>query len=333
MAIMITGGTGFLGAYLAQYLIKEQAQRNIVLFDRSPNFHRIAGIREHVTVVQGDVLEPLEVLGAMQKYGVDRIVHLAFIAGSEEPGRALPYLRFQCMATATVFDAARLHGIRRVVNASSHAVYGPRTDSVPVDEDMPLNPNGRLYGVCKIWTEQVAENYNERYDMEILSLRLNSAYGIGRVNRGTAWAGGLLSSNRNQLNYRANAELAALGHSVVMPPSSQMDDFLHASDTAQACWLALMVEKPRHHVFNVGNEHRPVGDYTNILRDLLPEAQISIAEEGRQFILLDTSRIREELGFRPRFTLEEGLAAYVAQVKRDAGAAPPVDAAKSPVRS
>lgn len=299
--------------------MEEQGQRNIVLFDRTPNFDRIAHIQDHIIVVQGDVLEPLEVLGAIQKYNVDRIVHLAFIAGSEEPGRALPYLRFQCMATATVYDATRLHGIRRVVNASSHAVYGRHTDNIAVHEDAPLNPNGRLYGACKIWTEQVAENYNERYGMEIVSLRLNSAYGIGRVNRGTAWAGGLLSANRNQLNYRANAELAALGHPVVMPPSRHMDDFLHASDTAQACWLALMAEKPRHSVYNVGNEHRAIGDYTDILRNLLSEADIQIADEGRQFILLDTRRIREELGYRPRFTLEEGLAAYIAQVKRDAG--------------
>lgn len=314
MSIMITGGTGFLGAYLARYLVEEQGQRNIVLFDRSPNWDRVEAIRDHVTVVQGDVLEPLEVLGAMQKYGVDRVVHLAFIAGSEEPGRALPYLRFQCMATATVYDCARLHGIKRVVNASSHAVYGRRTDNRPVTEDEPLNPNGKLYGVCKVWTEQVAENYNETYGMEILSLRLNSAYGIGRVGRGGAWTGGLASSSKMQLNYRANAELAALGLPIIMPPSDHMDDYLHASDTAQACWLATVVDKPKHQVFNVGNEHRPIGDYTDILRSLLPEAKISIADEGRQFILLDTSRIREELGYKPRYSLEDGLAAYVKQV-------------------
>src|SRR5579871_3741506 len=261
MTIMITGGTGFLGAYLARYLVQEQGERGIVLFDRSPNHERIEEIKDHVTIVQGDVLEPLEVIGAMQKHGVDRIVHLAFIAGSEEPGRALPYLRFQCMATATVFDCARLHGIKRVVNASSHAVYGRRTGGHAVTEDEAPRPDGKLYAACKLWTEQVAENYNEEYGMEIISLRLNSAYGIGRVNRGLAWAGGLLSSNKLQLNYKANAELAAFGQPVIMPPGGQMDDFLHASDTAQACWLAAIADRPKHFVFNVGNEHRPIGDY------------------------------------------------------------------------
>ena len=318
MSIMITGGTGFLGSYLARYLVKEQGLSDLVILDKNANAERIQDIQDQVVVVQADVQEPLEVLGAMQKHNVDRVIHMAFIAGSEEPGKALPYLRFQCMATATVYDCARLHGIKRVVNASSHGVYGAAIDARLLDEDAPLRPGPSLYGACKVWTENVAENYNLKYDMEIISLRLQSAYGIGRVDRGRKWAGGMLASTMwKQPNYRANAELAVLGHPVTMPPSEMLDDFIHAEDTAQACWLAATVDKPRHSVFNVSNEHRPVGDYTRILRDLVPDAVVQVAETSRLPALLDNTRIRAELGFSPKYSLETGLTAYVNQVARD----------------
>jgi len=321
LAIMITGGTGFLGSYIARYFVREQGREDVVIFDRGPDPDRIADIADRVTVVQGDVHEPTDLIGAMQAHDVDSIVHMAFIAGVEEPGRALPYLRFQTMATATVFDCARLLGVKRVVNASSHAVYTHRDDGKPVTEDEPLRPSGGLYGACKVWTEHVADNYNQRYGMEIISLRLQSAYGIGRVDRAKTWTGGLLNTaGWKQPNYRANAELAVLGHPVVMPPDEQMDDFLHAFDTAQAVSLAASAPMPEHAVFNVSNEHRPIGDYTRILRTLLPEADISVSDKVRTSLtLLDNTRIRQELGFAPQYTLEKGLEEYVADVRRRAG--------------
>ena len=330
---MITGGTGFLGSYIARYLVCEQQRDDVVIFDRGPDPDRIADIADRVTVVQGDVQEPADLIAAMQAHDVDRIVHMAFIAGIEEPGRALPYLRFQTMATATVFDCARLLGIKRVVNASSHAVYTHRDDGRAVTEDEPLRPSGGLYGACKQWTEHVADNYNQRYGMEIVSLRLQSAYGIGRVDRARTWTGGLLNtSGWKQPNYRANAELVALGHAVIMPPDAQIDDFLHAADTGQACWLAASAPMPDHAVFNVGNEHRPIGDYTRILRDLLPDADVTVSDQVRTSLtLLDSTRIRKQLGFAPQYTLEAGLAEYVGEVqRRQSKAASPAGAGQAP---
>ncbi len=319
VSIMITGGTGFLGSYLARYLVKDHGRKDVVLFEKNCNLDRVADIVDDVTIVRGDVQEPLEILEAMRTHDVDRVLHLAFIAGSEEAGQALPYLRFQCMATANVYECARLHGIKRVVNASSHAVYGSRSGP-PLKEDDALAPGAQLYGTCKVWTENVAENYNKKYDMEIISLRLQSAYGIGRVNRARDWAAGMIGTSMwKQPNYRANAELAALGQPVDMPPDAEMDDFIHSIDSAQAFWLAATVEKPRHFAFNVSNELRPIGDYTRILRQLLPEATINVTQRGRNPTLLDSSRIRSELGFVPRYNLEDGLRAYVAEVRHNVG--------------
>jgi nucleoside-diphosphate-sugar epimerase len=116
-------------------------------------------------------------------------------------------------------------------------------------------------------------------------------------------------------NYRANAELAAMGEAVAMPPDHEIDDFIHAADAAQAFWLAATAEKPRSAIYNVAGEHRPIGDYTRILRGLLPDAQISVAPQARNPTLLDSTRIRSELGFQTSCPLEIGLPAYVNEVQ------------------
>ena len=124
MATMITGGTGFLGSYLARHLVQEKGDTDLVLYDMYPTMSRVADIQDRVTIVQGDVLEPQELLAAMQRHDVDRVVHLAFILGGSGNHKEVPYLRVQCMGTANVFEACRIHGVKRVVYASSVAVYG-----------------------------------------------------------------------------------------------------------------------------------------------------------------------------------------------------------------
>ena len=113
MAIMITGGTGFLGSYLARHLIQEKGETGIVLFEMYPTLTRVEEIRDQVEIVQGDILEPQELLSTMQKYDVDRVIHLAAILGEANPEKFVPYLRVHCMGTANVFEACRLHGVSR----------------------------------------------------------------------------------------------------------------------------------------------------------------------------------------------------------------------------
>ena len=314
MAILITGGTGFIGSYLTRHLVLEKGCEGVVVFDRFPALARIEEVADRVTLIEGDVLEPQELLATIARHEIDQIAHLAFLPGGVAPEKIVPYLRMQVIGTANVFEAARLSGIKRVVTASSVAAFGaPR--GRPVVEDDELRPRD-WYGACKQMTEQMARLYNEQHEMEIISLRICASLGHGRLSRSSLASG--LTVER--INFMAYPELALRGVAVTMPPDAQMMDVLAAADTAEACWAALRAERFEHHVFNLRAEQRPVGDMTRHLRTLLPHAEIAVSDAPVPFTqLMDNTRIVSELGFAPRFTLETALEDYLEQVRRREG--------------
>jgi nucleoside-diphosphate-sugar epimerase len=197
------------------------------------------------------------------------------------------------------------------VAASSVAAYGaPRGASV--DEEARLRPRD-WYGTCKQMAEQMARPYNEQHGMEIVSFRVCSSLGFGRLRR-ESLASGL---TRERVNFMAYPELALRGEPVTMPPDDQIMDVLYAADAAHAWWLALAADRLEHYIFNLRAEQRPVGDMTRHLRTLLPDAAIEVSPAPVPFTqLMDNTRLVSELGFAPRYTLETGLEAYLDQARR-----------------
>src|SRR5260370_9511015 len=95
MAIMITGGTGFLGSYLTRHLVREKgiSGKDLVLFDRYPSRERIGEVLDQVNLVTGDITEPIELAAAVKQYNVDQIYHLAAILGVPAPGEAVSAMK------------------------------------------------------------------------------------------------------------------------------------------------------------------------------------------------------------------------------------------------
>jgi nucleoside-diphosphate-sugar epimerase len=119
MTTLITGGTGFLGSYVARHLVQEKGERDVVLFDRVPTPVLVEEIADDIHIVSGDITEPFELIGAVRRFDVDKIVQIAFIVGggtadpstdSKNRDNLAPYLRVQCMGTANVFECATSWG-------------------------------------------------------------------------------------------------------------------------------------------------------------------------------------------------------------------------------
>ena len=322
MTILITGGTGFLGSYLARHLVQEKGENNVVLFDMYPTMSRVEEIKDNVTLVHGDILEQSEILATMDRYRVDRVVHLAAILGDAVPEKFIPYLRVQCMGSANVFEACRLHGVERVAYASSAAVYlGNPNPLDEVDEDVAPIP-ASLYGVSKLWGEHVLQVYRERHGLDYVALRPTSVFGLGRGQRGS-WPS-RLTPIPEVPHHMVLPELAALGEPITMPKGDTPTDWIYGADAAEAWYLALTVKDPAHRVFNVRSERRTVGDVTSYLGRILPDARIDEETEpvAEPLQLMSNRRLVEDLGFKAKWTMETGMVDYLNRVRAQAGMPP-----------
>ncbi|MET0241629.1 MAG: NAD(P)-dependent oxidoreductase [Sphingobium sp.] len=312
MTILITGGTGFLGSYFTRYAVNQG--ENVVLLDRYADRGRIADVLDRVTVIEGDVADFDPVAKILADHCVDRIAHFAFILGSPKPGQMLPYVQVQCAGTATVLEAARLAGVARVLFASSVAAYGHQTADI-LTEDLVPNPSDP-YGICKAWGEAMGRHYQAKLGLDFVSLRFGSTYGYGRGRRGS-FASGMLDA-QPQVHYMARLDDAVRGHAIEMPRGDALADWTYAGDAAQAVWLALTKPDIAHSLYNVASERSPVGDFTRILRDLLPG--IDIAESQTELpnnahAPMSNARLLGDLGFKPAYSLEDGVRDYIERVR------------------
>jgi nucleoside-diphosphate-sugar epimerase len=253
------------------------------------------------------------VRAAIEDHDIDRIAHFAFILGSPARGRMIPYVRVQALGTANVFEAARATDVRRVLFGSSVAAYGKQEAAV-LTEDLVVNPM-EPYGSSKVWCEALGRYYTERLGLDVVTLRFGSTFGLGRAWRGS-YSSGLLDPPR-QIHYMARVEEAVRGRAIEMPRDDALADWTYAADAAQAAWLALTAKHLSHQLYNVGAERRPVGDFTRAMRELLPDASITVSEEepGHPHSPMDSTRLKTDLGFAPRYSLKAGLEDYIERVR------------------
>jgi nucleoside-diphosphate-sugar epimerase len=310
MAILITGGTGFLGRHLTRHLL-QSGEKNLVLLDSNPNLTAVAEMAAQVKIVPGDVREPTALIDTIKKYNIEGIIHLAYFLGTGGIRNPLPSIQINCIGMTNIFEAARLTGITRIVYMSSVAVFPMRTTLTgpELSEDDPPAPDS-VYGACKLFNEHIAHYYAQAYGLDPIGIRPTSVFGEGRGQRRGAESD----------HFMVLPELALLGHPVVMPPDNQVSDWMYVADAAEVFLRAYRLQNPKHRIFNMSGACRPTGEITAYLREILPQAKISVSE--KPFVmtsLVKTDRLRTELDFTPRYTVEDGILAYLNDVRKREG--------------
>jgi nucleoside-diphosphate-sugar epimerase len=314
VALLVTGGTGFLGSYFTRHAVLEHRLDDVVVLDRYADRARIGDVLDHVVLIEDDVTDGDVVRSAIEDHGVDRVAHFAFILGSPPPGLMVPYVQVQCVGTATVFEAARNAGVARVLFCSSVAAYGRQNASV-LTEDLvpnPVNP----YGSAKAWGEALGRHYTEQLGLEVVTLRFGSTYGFGRARRGS-YSSGLLDVPR-RTHFMATVDDAVHGEPIELPPDDTVSDWTYAADAAHAVWLALTTADLPHHLYNVRADRKPVRDFKDALLAVLPDARITTSaapDALRAHPAMDASRLADDLGFAPRYSLQAGVRDYVARIR------------------
>jgi UDP-glucuronate 4-epimerase len=314
-AYVVTGVAGFIGSHLAGALLDRGDDVTGIdsftdYYARAHKEANLAGLlgRPGFNFVEADVVHaPL----ASMLAGVDGVFHLAAQPGVRGSwGRTFSfYVHDNLLATQCLFEAAARARVR-VVFASSSSVYG-NAAAYPTPEDAPLRPVSP-YGVTKRCCEDLAHAYAEVFGLDFVALRYFTVYGPRQ--------------RPDMAVQRVIAALANGGRFDVYGTGEQSRDVTYVDDAITAT-LAVMDAAPAGAVYNVG------GGSETSLREILDlcqelagrELELSFGEAAAGDVrrtAADTMRIRDDVGWEPQTSLEEGLMSQLAY-----GASPSVVAA------
>jgi UDP-glucose 4-epimerase len=297
MKYLVTGGAGFIGSHIVRALLKQGAE--VRVFD---NFS--SGRRENlngleVEIVEGDLRDASRAAEAVR--GVEIIFHeAAFVSVPESMEKPQECFDVNITGTSILFQAARKAGVKRVVIASSAAVYGDST-AMPLVEDAPLRQLSP-YAVSKRVTEMYAELYTRSFDFEVVALRYFNVYGP-RQRPDSMYAAAVPIFIRRLLD---NKPITIFGD------GGQSRDLINVRDVVQANLLAARHPAAPGQVFNVctGVETRLL-DLVDILYGIFPDAPMHIHAEPRAGDIYRSigspKKAMDILEFRPQVTLAEGV--------------------------
>ena len=304
---LVTGGMGCIGAWALRHL--QRSGKRAVNFDQSTDRHRInwllsAEEQRLITFVQGDLRDTEAVKAVFAEHRVTHVIHLAAL---QVPFcRANPPLGAEVNVTGTVnvFEAAKAQGVNHIAFASSIGVYGPPSEFPPglIANDAPQNPR-TLYGAYKVCNEQTAQVYFHEDGMTSTWLRPYTVYGVGRNQ-------GMTSEPTKALVAAVKGQPYTIGFSGTM-------QFQLAADVARQFILAAEQPLDGAHGFNLGGNPATVADFVSCAKDVLPDADIAVADDPLPFPAgFDDSALRESFGIAYETPLADGIAQTIAHIQR-----------------
>lgn len=292
MRLLITGSAGFIGSHTAE---GARARGHIVvLFDIAENPHN-------------DFRDFDEIQRACEKAKPDAVIHLGALPSIQQSLRE-PAVSYDTNVRGTwnVLQAARLCGARRVVFASSAAVYGTTGEEyagTPLSEDVPLQPKNP-YGLAKRIGEQMVELWSrERLwkNIDGVSLRFFNVYGP-RQRCNSAYA----TAVERFLHQEKNKEPLT-----IVLPGTQRRDMVFVEDVARAVLLAAESNIMfRGAAINIGSgKNYSIQEVADVIGGkMYPRAMLPPRAGDVREVLADISRARKLLNWSPEVSFEDGIA-------------------------
>jgi CDP-glucose 4,6-dehydratase len=301
---LVTGATGLVGSWLVKQLLEERADVVCLVRDWVPDSELVrSGALSRVRLVRGDVTDRALLVRTLGEYEVDTVFHLAAqtVVGTANRDPASTF-ESNIRGTWQLLEACRQVGLaRQVVTASSDKAYGEH-DCLPYVESSPLR--GRFpYDVSKSCADLIAQSFADAFHLPVAVTRCANFFGGGDLNWNRLVPGTIRACLRNR-------------RPVIRSDGRFVRDYLYVEDAAAAYLLVAeqLAARPelKGQAFNFSLEVRlTVLELVQRIVSLVDsplspevrnEATLEIREQS-----LDSTKARESLGWRPRFTLDEGL--------------------------
>jgi UDP-glucuronate 4-epimerase len=309
MNFLVTGGAGFIGSHVCEQLLA-RGHAVWALDDLNPfydpqikrrNLRDLQALARPFEFVQGDITDREVLEDLFGEVAFDQVIHLAARAGVrpslEEPAL---YQRVNVEGTVQVLEAARRHGVRKLILASSSSVYGINS-KIPFSEADPIFRAISPYAASKLACEALGHVYHHIYHLDIVMLRFFTVYG---------------PRQRPDLAIHKFARLIREGKPIpVFGDGSTARDYTYISDILQGV-LACTEREFGYEIFNLG-ESRTVTlrRLIELLEDALGKKAVIDAQPPQPgdvpLTCADINKARQQLGYQPAVPIEEGIREFV----------------------
>ena len=180
MKVLVTGGSGFIGKHLVRSLLEKDYL--VTIFDNFSNSTKdsLSSLVEGgAKVIEGDITKPLEIINTVKDQDV--VIHLAAkISVSESISNPSETFRVNVDGTKNVLAACEKNNVKKLIVASSAAVYGEGTPNAKLTEESDTNPISP-YGESKVQMEQEVREFASKHGINCIILRFFNIYGIGQT--------------------------------------------------------------------------------------------------------------------------------------------------------
>jgi len=309
MAKLITGGLGFIGAYLARALLEKGEE--VVLFDIVRASPLVQDIKNKVKIVQGDLASWAEVLEVVKQYKIDGIYHTGALLSASAEERPITAYQVNAGGTFNILEAARLFKVKRVIYLSTIATWGLGIPDT-VNEDtiqMPIT----MYGVTKVFSERLGEYYQRKFGVDFRAVRLPSVIGPGRGLGGASAYSTLMISE------------PALGrpYKVFVEEDTHIA-LIYIKDTVDCLTRLYEADNSRlkRRVYCVEGFVATGRQICDAVKRVLPKADIQFKPDPEltQIVRswprhIDESRAQQEWGWKTKFLLDDAVRDFVKEVQ------------------
>ncbi len=309
--VLVTGAAGFIGSHLAEKCVEEGYRVKAFVRYNSRNqwgWLENSAYKDDIEVISGDIRDYDSVYSALT--GCDTVFHLAALIGIPYSYVSpLAYLKTNVEGTYNILQSARTHSLETVVITSTSETYGS-AQYVPIDEKHPLVGQSP-YSASKIAADQLAISYYRSFSLPVKIVRPFNTYGPRQSARA------VIPTIITQL--LAGQRRIKLGN---ITPTR---DLTFVKDTAAGFLAIAHSEKATGEVTNVGmNEEISIGELAHLIGEVMEVKVYIEAEETRirpensevERLRCNNDKIRASTGWKPGYTLREGLAETVAWLKK-----------------
>ena len=238
MKVLVTGGAGFIGKHLVSFLLKKDY--TVTIFDNFSNSTKESishFIQMGVNVIEGDIINSLDIQDASKNH--DIVIHLAAkISVSESIDNPSEVFQVNVDGTKNVFASCEKNHVKKLIAASSAAVYGEGNQDVNLTEETKMNPISP-YGESKVMMEEIIRQWKSSYNFNYVILRFFNIYGIGQSSE----YAGVITKCLEKIKQKKPIEIFGDG--------LQTRDFVAIEDVVNAFYDAL--KSNNSGIYNIGS--------------------------------------------------------------------------------